>query len=106
MVKAPALTAAAILENVRNGNFYATTGVLLTDYQVNTAPNSTTIGISSQNGESIAFIGKSGVVLSTVHGRNGTYQMKSGDYYVRAKITNAEGKAAWTQPVFNREASN
>ena len=106
MVKAPALTAEAILDNVRSGNFYATTGIILADYQVNSASNRIDIGISSQNGDSIAFIGKSGVVLSTVHARNGTYQMKSGDYYVRAKITNADGKAAWTQPVFNREASN
>jgi hypothetical protein len=105
MVKAPALTTEAILNNVRSGNFYATTGIILEDYQVNITSNGIKIGISSQNGDSIAFIGKNGVLLSTVQGRNGTCQLKPGDYYVRAKITNAAGKAAWTQPVFNREAS-
>ena len=101
MVKASALTAEAILENVRNGNFYATTGVLLTDYQVNADSNGITIAIRSQNGDGIAFIGKNGVILNTVQGRTGTYRMKSDDSYVRAKITNAAGQAAWTQPVFS-----
>jgi hypothetical protein len=105
MVKAPALTPEAILSNVRSGNFYATTGIILDDYQVNFASHDITIGIRSQNGDSIAFIGKNGAILSMVAGRNGSYQMRPEDYYVRAKITNAAGKAAWTQPVFSREAS-
>jgi hypothetical protein len=105
MVKAPALRAEAILENVRSGNFYATTGIILADYQVNSGSNGIAISINSQNGDSIAFIGKDGVILSTVQGGSGTYQLKSADYYVRAKITNTSGKAAWTQPVFNRAVS-
>lgn len=103
MVKAPALTAEAIRENVRIGNFYATTGVLLKDYQVNTISNRLTIAITSQNGEGITFIGKNGVILDTVQGGQGTYHLKPDDYYVRAKITNAAGQAAWTQPVFNNQ---
>lgn len=96
MVKAPALTKNDILENIRTGNFYATTGVILNDYQV-TEKN---ITIDSQNGESIMFTGKNGAVLKTVKGSKAEYQIKGDEYYIRAKITNSGGKMAWTQPIF------
>ena len=96
MVKAPALTQSDIVENIRNGNFYATTGVILNDYQV----NGNTITVDSKNGNNIIFIGRNGTVLKTVPDSKATYQISGDEYYVRAKITNPDGKAAWTQPVF------
>ena len=96
MVKAPSLTKSNILESVRSGNFYATTGVILNDYVV--VKNS--IRIDTQNGDTIKFIGKNGKLLKTIIGDKATFRTKKSNYYVRAKITNAEGKMAWTQPVF------
>ena len=96
MVKAPALTKTDILENIRSGNFYATTGVILNDYRV----TEKYITIDSQNGESIVFTGKNGSVLKTVKGNKAEYQIKGDEYYIRAKITNSSGKMAWTQPIF------
>jgi hypothetical protein len=95
MVKAPALTKNDILENIRNGNFYATTGVILNDYQV----IKSYITVDSQNGDTIIFIGKNGSILKTVSGTKATYQIKGNEYYVRVKITSSDGKMAWTQPV-------
>jgi hypothetical protein len=96
MVKSPSLTPEDIEENIRKGNFYASTGVFITDYQV----SKKTIKINTENGNSISFIGKNGVVLSTVKGSGATYSIKGNELYIRSKITNDKGKSAWTQPVF------
>ncbi len=98
VVKAPALTKLDILNSVRNGNFYASTGIVLDDYVVNLSAK--TITISSQNGNTITFIGNNGVVLKTVSGATGTYNVVGTEKYVRAKITNSSGKMAWTQPIY------
>lgn len=96
MVKAPALSKSDILESIRAGNFYATTGIILNDYRV----DGKSIRIESKNGETINFIGKNGLLLKTVNGNKATYRIGPDDYYVRAKVLNSEGKMAWTQPVF------
>jgi hypothetical protein len=37
---------------------------------------------------------------SLKQGKKATYKIQGNELYVRAKITNTDGKAAWTQPVF------
>lgn len=96
MVNASSLTKSDILESIRNGDFYATTGVILNNYQV----KGNTISIEAKNGDRIEFIGKNGTLLKKVEGNKAKYRLKPENYYVRAKVMNAEGKAAWTQPVF------
>jgi hypothetical protein len=96
MVKSHALTKKDIVENIRNGNFYASTGIKLNDYTA----TKTSITIDSENGETIAFIGKYGSVLQSISGKKASYTFQGNELYVRAKITNAGGLAAWTQPVF------
>lgn len=96
MVKAPALTKEDILDNFREGNFYATNGVLLNNYQI----DNKTITINSLNGDTIKFIGKYGSILKTIAGKEGKYNISGDELYVRAKITGNNGKSAWTQPVF------
>ena len=96
MVRSPALNAEDIEENIRTGNFYASTGVILKDYQA----GKKSITIESENGDEIVFIGKNGSVLSEASGKIATYKMKGDELYVRAKITSSDGSAAWTQPVF------
>lgn len=96
MVNSPALTKEDIKENIRIGNFYASTGVILKEYQV----TKNAITIYSENGCSIMFIGKNGVILKSVNGPKATYTIQGNELYIRAKITNTVGKSAWTQPVF------
>ncbi|MFZ0282234.1 MAG: hypothetical protein WAL29_11320 [Bacteroidales bacterium] len=96
MVRAAGLTKSDILESIRSGNFYATTGVILNDYKA----GNKSISVDSQNGDTIKFIGKNGALLRTVIGDKATYRPKKRNYYVRAKIISSEGKMAWTQPVF------
>jgi hypothetical protein len=96
MVKSPALTKADIEENIRKGNFYASTGVILKDIR-NTRKS---IKIVSENGSLINFTGRNGMVLRSVKGSGASYQFKGNELYVRVKVTNDAGKAAWTQPVY------
>ena len=96
MVKSPSLTKKDIEENISIGNFYASTGVKLNDYQA----TKSSITIDTENGNSITFIGKNGSVLNSANGNKATYKIQGNELYVRAKITNIDGKAAWTQPVF------
>jgi len=95
MVRSTALTPEDIEKNIRTGNFYATNGVILNLYQV----REKYITIVSENGNSIKFIGKYGYVLEEISGDSATYNIKGDELYIRAKITNSYGKAAWTQPV-------
>ena len=95
MVNAPELDKDEILKSIREGNFYASTGVILNDYKV----TENSISVDSQNGDKIVFIGKNGSVLKTVNDSVATYQITGDEYYVRAKITNNDGQMAWTQPV-------
>jgi hypothetical protein len=101
MVQSPALTKDDIEENIRKGNFYASTGIFLNDYSV----KNNTLTIDSKNGSLIVFIGKNGKILSSVNGIKASYTFKDDDLYVRAKITDTDGRAAWTQPVFNKQGT-
>ncbi|MCX6255470.1 MAG: CehA/McbA family metallohydrolase [Bacteroidia bacterium] len=96
MVDSPALTKEDIEENIREGNFYASTGIILKDYQV----TEDSIKVDSKNGSLIEFIGRNGEVLKTVKGPEASYHLKGNESYVRVKITNSAGNMAWTQPVF------
>ncbi len=96
MVKSPALSKNDIEENIREGNFYASTGVTLIEYKV----TKRSITIDSENGDSIVFTGNNGSILNSVSGNKAVYKIKGNELYVRAKITNSEGRVAWTQPVF------
>lgn len=96
MVRSPALTKEDILENIRKGNFYASTGIVLKSYKV----RKNSITVDSKNGKRILFIGKNGTVLSTADSSSAIYNFKGNELYIRVKITNNKGKSAWTQPVF------
>jgi hypothetical protein len=108
MVRAEKLDAKAIVEALDRGDFYASTGVELADYQA--SPAAITVKVkqkfwgngtedSMKAGYRIQFIGKGGAVLQDVEGTDATYTVKGSEGYVRAKITQSDGKAAWTQPV-------
>jgi hypothetical protein len=96
MVKSPLLAKQDIEENIRSGNFYATTGIILKEYQV----TGKKIKIASENGTVFSFIGRNGEVMSTVKGSQASYLITGNELYIRIKITNDAGMMAWTQPVF------
>ena len=124
MVKSDELTIEKIHNAVANGDFYASTSVILKTVEMN--KNKCVIEVdeiltqkeieescgvprvdeSGTEGFIIEFIGKNGKVLETVEGIKASYKPKTEDKYVRARITHCikteegfEKLFAWTQPV-------
>ncbi len=107
MVRADTLTADAIVGALRAGRFYATTGVLLAD-----VVTEGTVGARALRVEVAApanprddrrhrtrFVGRGGRTLAEVPGRVARYAIRGDEGYVRAVVTDSDGRRAWTQPV-------
>ncbi len=99
-VRATELTEASIVNGLRTGNFYASTGVELADYQADERQVVVTIKEQTNSRYRIQFIGKGGKILSETNAGNATYRITGSEGYVRAKVFESNGKMAWTQPVF------
>lgn len=99
MVRAANLDADSLIQAMANGDFYASTGVTLSDYQV--SANGISIAVADNPGAlaTIDFIGRNGQLLQRSNANSASYAFTGHEQYVRAKITNDQG-AAWTQPTF------
>jgi len=82
------------------GQFYASSGVTLADVQVTATTLTITIAPKGDFKYATQFIGQDGVVLATDRSMSPTYTLKGTERYVRAKVTDSGGAAAWVQPVF------
>jgi len=109
VVRAKELTQSAILSAVRHGEFYASNGVTLREYQADAKGISMMMDFplvwrSTTEREHVLFrtrfIGKGGKVLAEVNGSSPHYAIKGDEGYVRASIVDSNGSRAWTQPVF------
>lgn len=119
MVRADSLSTDAILDAMRRGDFYSSTGVELKDirvaaekYEVEIATekglNYTTLFIGTRVSHGIP--GKPGAVLHQTTDRKAVYEFRGDELYVRAKVISSRMQArpaageeapeyAWTQPV-------
>lgn len=103
MVRAPELTAEAIKDAMARGNFYASTGVTLEDYTASEKQVVVKMDAKPSGARyKTEFIGRDGYVLQETLGDSAVYAIKGNEMYVRARITDSNGKMAWTQPVFVR----
>jgi hypothetical protein len=101
VVRAPELTAEAIKAAMIRGDFYASTGVELDDYQASL--KQITIKMKENRFQAkyrTQFIGKNGCLLQGSTANPAVYSIKRDEGYVRARITDSIGKMAWTQPFF------
>ncbi len=101
-VRATELTQSAIIASLKKGDFYASTGVELADYQADKSRIIVTVREERSSKYRIQFIGRGGRVLSESFTSPATYSFKGDEGYVRAKIFESNGKMAWTQPVMLR----
>ena len=92
--------AKSILSAIERGDFYASTGVELTDYAVNEKSMTVTVREKDYAHYRIQFIGANGRVLQESLGTNATYTFRGKEPYVRAKVIDSNGKCAWMQPSF------
>ena len=99
VVRAASLDARAILDAMERGDFYASTGVELTDYEVTPKGMTVTVKPNTFARYRVQFIGKGGVLLSEVNATSSaTYEFRGDEGYVRAKVLDSNGRVAWLQP--------
>jgi uncharacterized protein (TIGR03437 family) len=106
MVRAASLDAAAITQAIERGDFYASTGVTLQDYQVSATSMSVAVDNSAGATTTIDFIGRNGQLLQRNTTLTAVYNFTGQQMYVRAKLTNDLGQSAWTQPVFTERLNH
>lgn len=99
VVRAERLGASEILQAMERGDFYATTGVELADYEA--TPKTITISIKEHGVTRyrVLFIGRGGRVLRESASSPARYDISGSEGYVRAKVIDSNGYVAWTQPV-------
>lgn len=100
-VRVPRLTEADVLEAIRRGDFYASTGVKLDDVLCDGL--SLRVMVRPESGVNFItrFIGCGGRVLHESDSLDSRFELPdsgSGEY-MRAKVISSDGCCAWTQPV-------
>lgn len=100
MVRAKELTVAAIIDALKRGDFYATTGLELRDITITKSEYRIEIPPDKYLKYSTFFIGKDGKILKEDHNTSAVYQFKGDELYVRARVVCTSGAFAVTQPYF------
>ncbi len=101
VVQASERTPAAVIDALRRGRFYPSTGVVIRDVVV----NGTQLTVRTENAQRIRFITRWGTIRASVDGAEATYQIPDDPVlakamrYVRAECYGPGGQMAWTQPV-------
>ena len=104
VAKASELTVPAVLEALRLGRFYASTGPSIHDFRV----EGDDVIIASSPAMTIAAMGdrwlnnaaRSATGMGITQAR---FKLWEGQTYVRAEIVDRDGKRAWSQPIFLME---
>lgn len=98
-VRAEQLTTHEILSSLEKGDFYASTGVELNDFQVTDKNMTVNIRELKNSKYRVQFIGKNGKILGEVVNNPAVFEFRGDEMYIRAKVIESNGKFAWTQPV-------
>ena len=99
MVRASRLEAGGLLQALERGDFYASTGVTLEDVQATPAAMTVRVKVDGTSKYRIRFIGRGGRTLHESTDATATYTFTGDEGYVRAKVLESNGRAAWVQPV-------
>ena len=99
-VRADSLEPEALVAALKQGDFYASTGVTLKDVRVTEQSYTVEFDEQGQTRHTVYFIGDGGRVLATAYKSPAVYRFTGKEGYVRALIADSNGRVAWTQPVF------
>ena len=99
MVRAASLDADAIMDAMERGDFYASTGVELTELETTATSMRVVVRASTFAKYRVQFIGSGGRLLAEVPAAEAEYRFTGDEGYVRAKVLESNGLAAWIQPV-------
>ena len=104
-VQAESLSESSIMDSIKTGDFYASTGIDL-DELVN-FNNTINISIRTEDEDPLnlpeyitTITGYEGKILHQTDSLNLNYQLPKNAHYARATIKSSEGFKAWTQPIF------
>lgn len=103
VVRAEKPDAQLILAALERGEFYSSNGVEVADYVVTETAMTVTVRIpdgTSAPRYRTEFIGANGRVLATTNANPAMYSFRGDERYVRARVTDSNGKHAWLQPFF------
>ena len=100
VVQAEELVSEAIVEGLASGNFYASTGVELTDLKSSSQLVSLRIEQQSDFVYTTSFIGRDAKTYAETTGLEASYEPMGAEGYIRAVVKSSSGGKAWTQPVF------
>ena len=97
-VEAESVRMTDVLEALRRGRFYASSGLELQDYRVTATELTVEIAADAAR---IELIGQDGVVLDAILGDRARFALgKASSPYVRVRATAPDGRRLWTQPLF------
>jgi len=96
MVYAKNLFLPEILKSLETGDFYSSTGATINAITI----DGKALKVISEDGVNISFYGKTGTLLGSFDSSAARMPILQENLYVRAKVTNALGRLAFTQPFF------
>ena len=100
VVRADRLDANTLVAAMEAGQFYASTGVELTDVRVEPSRLTITIAPRGDFKYTTEFVGRGGRVLASTSELTAVYTPRGDEGYVRARVRDSMGYHAWVQPVF------
>ncbi|MBL8137397.1 MAG: PHP domain-containing protein [Acidobacteria bacterium] len=99
VVRAPRLDPAALMASLEAGEFYASTGVELDDYQADAAGISVRVRVAGQTRYRLTLIDATGEV-ETTDGPAAHFTLTGRRGFARVRLQDSNGALAWTQPIF------
>ncbi|MDR2535430.1 MAG: hypothetical protein LBD29_05280 [Treponema sp.] len=102
MVNTAEKSPASIIAAIKTGAFYASSGILLTDFQVQDNEISAAPALTRVSGTVLRFIGTGGTVLwetkPLTPGERAVYTVQGDEGYVRIEASREDGAMAWSSP--------
>ncbi len=99
-VRTEDFTQPALLSAMDRGDFYASTGVTLSDLRMTQHEVVLEIEPEREALYTTVFTGRHGQLLDSADGLSPRYRPSRLDVYVRATVYSSRGTRAWTQPLF------
>jgi hypothetical protein len=99
-VRAGELRPHALMQSLERGDFYASNGPVLEDVVADESSLRIRIAPRLDFKHTTYFYGKGGRVLASSADTAPSYTFRGDEGYVRARVVDSAGRAAWVQPVF------
>jgi len=106
-VQAESLSESSIMDSIKNGDFYASTGVYLAELEK--SDKAINISISTDEDDPLnvpeyvtTITGYEGTILHETVSLNVNYELPENVPYARATVKSSEGFKAWTQPIWRQ----